>query len=107
QNLSEVPENTFPGYTGRISVFNAASSRFYTLSDISGIGGMHTEYIHVSPLWWNEHTHYYYMFVNTKPEQEGMQGFDIAWILCFFSFTFRGITYPCAVIRWFDTVGDS
>lgn len=25
----------------------------------------------------------------------------------FFSFNFQGTTYPCAVIRWFDTAGDS
>ncbi|KAG2046349.1 hypothetical protein BDR06DRAFT_985622 [Suillus hirtellus] len=41
-----------------------------------------------------------------NPELEGMQGLDVAHVLCFFSFFFRGSTFPCAVIHWFDTVGD-
>ena len=68
---------------------------------------MRTKYIRACPLWRNEHPHHDCVFVNTKPEQEGMQGFDIARVRCFFSFTFRGEMYPCAVIHWFDTVGDS
>jgi hypothetical protein len=107
RELSEVPENRFPGYTGTISVFNSASSRFYAPSDISGIGGMRTEYIRACPLWRNEHPRHDCVFVTTKPEQEGMKGFDVARIMCFFSFAFRGKFYPCAVIRWFDTIGDS
>ncbi|KAG1869944.1 hypothetical protein F4604DRAFT_1584059, partial [Suillus subluteus] len=107
QDLSEVPEFHFPGYDGRISVFNSASSRFYSPSDLSGIGGMCTEYIRACPQWRNEYARNDCVFVNTNPELEGMQGFDVARVLCFFSFTFQGITYPCAVIQWFDTVGNS
>jgi len=36
-----------------------------------------------------------------------MQGLDVTRVLCFFSLTIRGTTFPCAVIHWFDTVGDS
>ena len=32
---------------------------------------------------------------------------DIARVLCFFSFSFQGQLYPCAVVRWFDHVGDA
>lgn len=68
---------------------------------------MRTEYIRACRLWRNEAPRYDCVFVNTNPELEGMQGLDVACVLCFFSFTFRGSTFPCAVIRWFDTVGDS
>ncbi|KAG2135326.1 hypothetical protein DEU56DRAFT_738053 [Suillus clintonianus] len=107
QDLSEVPEFHFPGYDGRISVFNSASSRFYSPSDLSGIGGMRTEYIRACPQWRNEYARNDCVFVNTNPDLEGMRGFNVARVLCFFSFNFQGITYPCAVIRWFDTIGDS
>ncbi|KAG1732554.1 hypothetical protein EDB19DRAFT_2003517 [Suillus lakei] len=107
RDLSNIPEFQFPSYDGRISIFNSASSRFYAPNDISGIGGMRTEYIRACPLWWNEAPRYDCIFVNTNPELEGMQGLDVVHVLCFFSFTVRGTTFPCAVIRWFDTVGDS
>ncbi|KAG1883443.1 hypothetical protein F4604DRAFT_1879062 [Suillus subluteus] len=107
RDLSKVPEFHFPGYDGRISVFNSASSRFYSPSDLSGIGGMRTEYIRACPQWRNEYARNDCVFVNTNPELEGMRGFDVARVLCFFSFNFQGITYPCAVIWWFDTIGDS
>lgn len=45
RDVSEVSEFHFPHYDGGISVFNSASSRFYLPSDLSGIGGMRTEYI--------------------------------------------------------------
>lgn len=51
QNVSELPEFHFHGYNGRISVFNSASSRFYSPSDLSRIGGMRTEYIRACPQW--------------------------------------------------------
>jgi hypothetical protein len=40
-----IPLNSFPIYDGKISVVNSASSRFYTPSDLSGIGGMQREHI--------------------------------------------------------------
>ncbi|KAF9234884.1 hypothetical protein BU15DRAFT_89804 [Melanogaster broomeanus] len=49
------------------------------------------------------------VFVGTNsdnPDDTGMQAYDIACVLTFFSFTFRGIAYPCAVIWWFDKIGD-
>ncbi|KAG1749257.1 hypothetical protein EDB19DRAFT_1629826 [Suillus lakei] len=27
---------------------------------------------------------------------------SLAHVMCFFAFTFEGISYPCAVVRWFD-----
>ncbi|KAG1902160.1 uncharacterized protein F5891DRAFT_1127780 [Suillus fuscotomentosus] len=107
RDISEVSEFHFPHYDGGISVFNSASSRFYSPSDLSGIGGMRTEYVRACRQWRNGHARNDCVFVSTKPELKGMQGFDIARVLCVFSFTFQGMTYPCAVIRWFDTVGDS
>ncbi|KAG2049687.1 hypothetical protein BDR06DRAFT_861905, partial [Suillus hirtellus] len=56
---------------------NSASSRFYSPSDLSGIGGMHTEYIRACPQWQNRHACNDCVFISTKPELEGMQGFDI------------------------------
>ncbi|KIJ67663.1 hypothetical protein HYDPIDRAFT_25142 [Hydnomerulius pinastri MD-312] len=103
---TEVPLAGCPRFEGRISVFNSASSRFYAPSDLSGIGGMHTEYICSTPMWRSTGPRRDCVFVGTDPEETGMRAYDIARVLAFFSFTYRGVLYPCAVIQWFDKIGD-
>ncbi|KAG2109797.1 hypothetical protein BD769DRAFT_1630402 [Suillus cothurnatus] len=80
-----------PYYWGRISVFNSV--------DLSGIGGMKHEYIRACPLWrnkcaCNDYTH-------------GMGGMDVAHVMAFFSLQQHGKQVPCAVVRWFNRVGDA
>ncbi|KIK20652.1 hypothetical protein PISMIDRAFT_105422, partial [Pisolithus microcarpus 441] len=48
---TEIPYLEYPRYKGRISIYNSAISMFYALSDPSGIGGMHCEYICAVPTW--------------------------------------------------------
>ncbi|KAL4068167.1 hypothetical protein J3A83DRAFT_4359936 [Scleroderma citrinum] len=74
-----------PGYYGKISIYNLASSTFYAPSDLSG---------------------YDCVFIITDPDLEGMHGMDIAHVLCFFLFKFQGKQYLCAVVQWFDHIGD-
>ncbi|KIN97265.1 hypothetical protein M404DRAFT_161060 [Pisolithus tinctorius Marx 270] len=64
------------------------------------------KHIHSCPMWRNEGPHFDCIFVVTNPEAEGMHGLDIACILCFFLFKYQGTLYPCAVIHWFDHMGD-
>ena len=104
---SIIPVTEFPFYDGKISVFNSASSRFYAPSDISGIHGMRVEHIRSCSNWRKSDSRYDCVFVNANTELDGMRGLEIARVLCFFSFKFRLITYPCAVVRWFDTIGNS
>jgi len=36
-----------------------------------------------------------------------MQVMEVAWIVCFFSLLCtNGVSYPCALINWFDYVAD-
>ncbi|KAG2107614.1 uncharacterized protein F5147DRAFT_802059 [Suillus discolor] len=77
---SNIPLAKCPLYLSKISVFNSASSRFYAPSDLSGIGD------------------------SSLP---GMQGLEVARVRAFFSFRYRGRLYPCALISWFDKVGDA
>ncbi|KIK81549.1 hypothetical protein PAXRUDRAFT_155864, partial [Paxillus rubicundulus Ve08.2h10] len=58
------------------------------------------------PMWQNEGLRYNCVFVVTDTDAGGMCGMNVAHVLCFFSFNYWGTTYPCAVIRWFDRVGD-
>ncbi|KAG2108411.1 uncharacterized protein F5147DRAFT_799705 [Suillus discolor] len=103
----DVPLVECPRYLNKILVFNSASSRFYAPSDLSSSGGMRTEHIRSSPSWRNEHSRYDCVFVNTDSDLPGMRGLEVARVRTFFSFKYRGNTYPCAVIHWFDKVGDT
>ncbi|KAI9572440.1 hypothetical protein HD554DRAFT_2015159 [Boletus coccyginus] len=100
----DVPHLELPCYNGTISIFNSTSSRFYAPSDLSRTGGMHKEYIRSCPMWRGEGPYYDYVFIGTDPDVEGMHGYEIAYIFCFFSFVYKDITYPCAVIHWYDKV---
>ncbi|KAI6126555.1 hypothetical protein F5141DRAFT_998049, partial [Pisolithus sp. B1] len=87
-------------------VYNSACSTFFAPSDLSGIHGMRREYIRSCPMWRNVGPHFDCIFIVTDPQAEGMSGLDVARVLCFFSFKYQGILYSCAVIHWFDRVGD-
>ncbi|KAG0693757.1 hypothetical protein DFH29DRAFT_1038013 [Suillus ampliporus] len=111
---SEVPLACCPQFDNKINVFNSACSRFFALpsskktapSDLSGISSMCHEYIHACPIWRNKHPQFDCVFVNTNPGLDSMRGMDVAQVLSFFSFTYKAKLYPCAVMWWFDTIGD-
>ena len=105
---SEIPIADCPRFEGSISVFNSASARFYAPSDLSGLGGMRSEFIRSTPMWRNEVPRYDCIFVGTASDssETGMQAYDIARVLAFFSFSYKSVCYPCAVIHWFDKIGD-
>lgn len=101
------PCSTCPFFVGNISVFNSASSTFYAPSDLCGKEGMRREYIRACPNWRNEGPRQDCVFVVTNPDHAGFQGMDVARVLCLFSFSFQGSLFPCAVIRWFDRIGET
>lgn len=35
-----------------------------------------------------------------------MRGMEVARALCFFSFEYDGVTYPCAVVHWFSHISE-
>ncbi|KAI6037783.1 hypothetical protein EDC04DRAFT_2868601 [Pisolithus marmoratus] len=115
----DVPLDECPFYDGSVNVYNSVSnvynsvsnvynsvSNVYNSVDMSGLHGMCHEHIHCSPTWRNEGSHYDCVFVITNPHMKGMLGLDVACVLCFFLFKHLGTEYPCAVICWFDCVGD-
>ncbi|KAG1835972.1 hypothetical protein DFJ58DRAFT_719199 [Suillus subalutaceus] len=89
RSASEVPLTACLRPDNKIQVFNSACSTFYALSDHSGIGGMRREHIRSCPVWRNEAPRY-----------------DCVLSYVFFTFTFEGHPYPCAVVRWFNKADD-
>jgi hypothetical protein len=99
-------EDDLPAFNEVISVYNSAVATFYAPSDLSGIGGMHRERIRALSSWRKEGPRYDCIFVNTDPTQNGMRGLEVARVRAFFSFKFRNISYPCALVRWYSCNGD-
>ncbi len=54
-----------------------------------------------APSWRNQGPRYDCVFVETDPDKPGFQGLHVARVLLLFSFEYRGLTYPCALIHWF------
>ena len=58
------------------------------------------------PSWQRDPAHYDTILVSTNQLVEGMQGLDIAHVHLFFSFTYDGQEYPCALVDWYDLMDD-
>ena len=96
-----------PNFRERISVYNSASAMFYAPSDLSGVGGMRREHIRAVPSWRKGPPRHDCIFVCTDEAAEGMQALEVARVRLFFSFTYSGVFYPCALVHWFSRVGDN
>lgn len=99
-------DHNLPDFNNTISVYNSAVATYYAPSDLSGVGGMHRERIRAVSSWRGEGPRRDCVFINTDPTKEGMQGLDIARVHLFFSFKYRDIFYPCALIHWYSRNGD-
>lgn len=106
-SASDIPADQLPPLHGeRFSVFPSARATFYAPSDICGTGGMSYERIRAVPSWRKGPARYDCVFVETDADAEGMAGLDIGRVRLFYSFSFEGILYPCALVEWFSRVGD-
>jgi hypothetical protein len=90
----------------RISIFYSATATFRAPSDISGIAGMHREYIRATPSWRHGPARYDCMFVNSADdsdtESEATNHLEIARVMAFFSFVHEEEEYQCALVHWFS-----
>ncbi|KAJ4485092.1 hypothetical protein C8R41DRAFT_896411 [Lentinula lateritia] len=73
-------------FSGKITVYHSAISRFYAPSDLCGVGGMHSECIRSHPHWRNSYPCWDTVFVVTN-QTLYMCGLTIARVLLFFTFT--------------------
>lgn len=105
---SSSDSDSIPHYTitSPISVFHSAIATFYAPSDLSGIGGMHTEWIRSSPNWRKSYARHDTVLMEKDPDVRGIQGLHVARVFLFFAFKFDGVYYPCALVHWFHPVQD-
>ena len=98
--------SALPSFYGKIDVYPSAVATFHAPSDLSGIGGMRRERIRAVESWRNGPRRHDTVFVNIDSSIEGMQGLEIARVRLFFSFSHNNVEYPCALVHWFERVGD-
>ncbi|OBZ70718.1 hypothetical protein A0H81_09500 [Grifola frondosa] len=102
----DVPIHECPLFQEQISVFYSAAATYYAPSDPSGVGGMHREHLRATPWWWRTAPRFDCAFINHDSSRAGIFGLDVVRIHLFFSFKFRGIKYPCALVRWYERMSD-
>ena len=92
-------------FIGRIKVFHSASATFVSPSDPHGIGCTCREQIRATPSWFRGPARYDTVFVSTDDARESMEGMDVVRVLCFFKLPCtNSLSYPCALVHWFDYV---
>lgn len=89
----------------KVSVFNSAIATFFAPSDEAGIRGMKRERIRATRSWRNTGPRRDCAFVVKNPHKQGMRALRVVRVKLFFSFTYRGVEYPSALVEWFKTMG--
>jgi hypothetical protein len=101
----DVLEDSYPEIEGKIHVVNSAVATFRAPSDLSNINGMRREHIRATSSWRKGAAWYDCILINSHPDLEGAQGFEVARVFLSFSFKHHNKVYPCALIQWFSFVG--
>ena len=96
-----------PAIDGKISVFHSAIASFFAPSDECGLRGMRRERIRSCPLWRGKAPRRDCALVVEDEDKPGMRGMNVARIQLFFSFSYDGKKYPCALVEWFSRIGRS
>lgn len=91
----------------KVYVYPSAVATYYAPSDLSGRSGMHREHIRSSRSWRSGPPRFDCVFVERDPQRPGFQGLLAARIRLLLAFEFRGKRYPCALVEWYTTHGDS
>jgi hypothetical protein len=103
---ADIPDDQLPIISSQISVFASAVATFYAPSDLSGKHGMLSERIRCCKKWRGEFPRKDCIFAEKDPDLPGFRGLYVARVHLFFSFKYRDIVYPCALIHWFSTIGN-
>ncbi|KAG1849082.1 hypothetical protein C8R48DRAFT_750295 [Suillus tomentosus] len=104
-NPPEFDPATAQVFLGKVTVFNSAAASFHAPSDLSGTGGMCRKHIQATPSWHGGEPRHDCIFINMDADFDSpMGGLAVAQVLCFFSFNYRTLYYPCAIVHWYSYV---
>jgi hypothetical protein len=97
----------WPQYTKKVYLYPSAVATYHAPSDLSGLGRMFHERIRSIHSWRKGPERRDCVFVEHDPNLPGFCGMYVAQVLAFIKFKYDHITYPCAVVKWFSTIGNS
>ncbi|KAL6308722.1 hypothetical protein BKA93DRAFT_725077 [Sparassis latifolia] len=90
----------------KVYIVYSVAATYFAPSDPSGIGGMRHEYIRATPSWRHAGMHFDCSFIKSPSTDDGVDAFEVARILLFFTIHFRDIQYSCVLIRRYELVND-
>lgn len=95
-----------PMFAGKVKVYPSAGVTFYAPSDPSSISGLRRERIRSVRSWRRGPARRDCVFIQKDENLLGFRGLHAARLQLLFSFAYRGVTYPCALVQWFVPLGD-
>jgi hypothetical protein len=102
--------NACPTFDGMIQAYPSITSVFHAPSDISGITSLRKEYIRAVPRWHRGPARYDCIFVHADSGRHlsGPKGLQVcvARIRLLFSFLHSSKQHACALVHWYDIIGD-
>ncbi|KAF4614058.1 hypothetical protein D9613_007679 [Agrocybe pediades] len=96
-----------PRVTGTVRVFPSAIATYYAPSDRSGVRGMFRERIRAVSSWRGGPGRYDTVFIVRDPSVDGFEGLLVGRVRLFMSVEHEKEKYPCALVSWYSTVGDT
>lgn len=89
----------------QVVLHNSATATFFAPSELCGSSGMHSEVIRCTSRWRKGVPRYDTVLVQLS-EDKGMEGMAIGRVRSFLSFTYGITLFECALLEWFEVVGD-
>jgi hypothetical protein len=89
-----------------ISIYQSAKATFHSPSESYGTGAMRKERVRASSSWRGRGSRYDTVFLKLNNTQHGFRALAIARLRLFFSFHHSNISYLCALVDDFVTIGD-
>ncbi|TFK61918.1 hypothetical protein BDN72DRAFT_863235 [Pluteus cervinus] len=99
-----------PSFTLRVNLYHLARVVLYAPSDRSNIRSLRKELIRANPSWLGEGPRNDCVFVqkpNRSRSHGGFKDLEVAQVQAFLSFEHEACLYPCALVCWFEKVGDA
>ena len=102
-----VPLDVCPSLSPRtpLAVYRSARAVFYAPSELCGPEGMHSEMIRCAPAWFKQGPRYDTVLVRLS-EGDSMGCMTVARVRAFLAFPYRITMRECALVEWFEIVGD-
>ncbi|KAI0643083.1 hypothetical protein C8Q79DRAFT_1002821 [Trametes meyenii] len=102
-----VPLNACPWIlpSTRVACHASATATFFAPSELCDRNGMHSEIIRCTPKWRKQQSRYDTVLVQLS-EDPGLQGMGVGRVRAFLAFAYGITLYECAVLEWFEFVGD-